>query len=434
MAANPTLITTSDISGLLKNVYTAFREKTFGIATPYLAQVKKGKAGGPRRMRWGGNGVIWDVVLSRPTGMVSSRAGYFGKNSNAIEKQATLGIERTYVTRELDRLAAMGTESKEAAFYSLGRKVVEEALSAARLGQEELLNGAGTGIKGIVASSADTTHCVVTDPYGVSGAGQGGLLLDVGQQIAAYDSTLATLRGRAVITAAVNTGDNVALVLDTAIVGLAATDRIVSCTDSDTSLNAVPNGLINSLNRGGAYASICGLTSATYARWDSTRLVAATDVDADPNESAVWQLIALVAGRSGHDARLNPGEFLLMSTPGIAKKLMESFLGQRRYDAANMMDIKGGFKAVNICGIPLLENYWIPAGTVYLIHVPSMTWVDGEDWQKVQYEDSGAWRFIDGRDANQITFGSYWNHGPLNRIAHGMITGYSDTVRYTHVM
>jgi hypothetical protein len=434
MAQNPTLISNTDIAGLLKNVYTAFRENTFPIATPYLAQVKKGKAGGPRRMRWGGNGVFWDVILSRPVGMTSSRAGFFPNNANAIERQATLGIERTYVTREIDRLAAMGTESKEAAFYALGRKVVEEALNAARLGQEEILNGAGTGVKGVVQSTADTTHAVVTDPYGISGAGQGGLLLDVGMSIAVLDTTLVTVRGRATITAAVNTGDNVALVFDTAIVGLVATDKIVACTDSDTSANAVPNGLANSLNRGGSFAAICGLSQANFARWDTTRLVAGTDVDLVPNESAVWQLIALVAGRSGYDARTKPGEFLLMATPGVAKALMESFLGQRRYDAANMMDIKGGFKAVNICGIPLVENYWIPAGTVYLIHVNSMTWIDGEDWQKVQYEDSGAWRFINGRDANQITFGSYWNHGPLTRNCHGMITGYTDTVRYTHVM
>jgi hypothetical protein len=171
-------------------------------------------------------------------------------------------------------------------------------------------------------------------------------------QIAVYDTTLVTLRGRATITTATNTGDNVALVLDTAVVGMVATDKIVACTDNDTSANAVPNGLVNSLNRGGTFASICGITQATFARWDTTRLIAGTDVDPTPNESAIWQLIALVAGRSGYDARTKPGEFLLMATPGVAKSLMESFLGQRRYDAANMMDIKGGFKAVNICGIP----------------------------------------------------------------------------------
>lgn len=431
---NPTMITAPEVAGLLKRVYTAFREQTFPIATPYLAQIQKGKSGGPRRMRWGGEGVFWDVVLSRPQGMVASSSGYFGQNHVATEKQASLGICRTYVTREIDRLAAMGTESKEAAFMALGRKIVDEALRAARLGQQEILHGDGSGVKATVSSVTDATHFVVTDPYGVSGAGQGGLLVDVGLYFAVYDATLTTLRGRATVLSVSNAGDLCTVACDTAIVGLAATDKLVACTANDTAVGAVPNGLINSLNRGGNYATVAGLSAATYSRWDATRLVAGSDVDAEISESAIWTLVAKVAGRSGYDARLNPGEFLMITTPGLAKKLMESFLGQRRYDAANTMQIKGGYKAVNICGIPLVEDYWIPAGTVYLIHVPSMTWVDGEDWQKVQYEDSGAWRFIDGRDANQISFGSYWNHGPLNRNSHGMITGYADTERYSHVM
>lgn len=432
--ANPTMIGSSDITGLLKRVYTAFRENTFPIATPYLAQIQKGKAGGPRRMRWGGEGVFWDVVLSRPQGMVASASGYFGNNHVTVERQASLGICRTYVTREIDRLAAMGTESREAAFIALGRKIVDEALRAARLGQQEILQGDGTGVKGVVSATISTTSFTVTDPYGVSGAGQGGLLVDVGLYFALYDTTLTTLRGRATVLTASNAGDLCTITFDTAITGIAAGDKLVACTANDTAVGAVPNGLINSLNRGGAYPSACGLSQGTYARWDATRLVAGTNVDSEINESAVWTLIAMVAGRSGYDARLVPGEFLLMTTPGLAKKLMESFLGQRRYDAQNMIPIKGGYKAVSIVGIPLLEDYWIPAGTVYLIHVPSMTWVDGEDWQKVKFEDSGAWRFIDGRDANQINFGSYWNHGPLTRNAHGMITGYQDTERYTHVM
>jgi hypothetical protein len=173
----------------------------------------------------------------------------------------------------------MGTESKEAAFYALGRKVVEEALNAARLGQEEILNGAGTGVKGVVASTADTTHCVVTDPYGVSGAGQGGLAARRRDADRGAGHHARHCAWPCNDHCATNTGDNVALVLDTAVVGMVATDKLVACTDNDTSANAVPNGLCNSLNRGGAFASICGITQATFARWDTTRLVAGTDVN-----------------------------------------------------------------------------------------------------------------------------------------------------------
>ena len=51
---DPLLITDSDMSGVLKNVYTKFRVNSFPIATVLLAQVKKGTPGGPETMQWGG--------------------------------------------------------------------------------------------------------------------------------------------------------------------------------------------------------------------------------------------------------------------------------------------------------------------------------------------------------------------------------------------
>lgn len=89
---------------------------------------------------------------------------------------------------------------------------------------------------------------------------------------------------------------------------------------------------------------------------------------------------------------------------------------------------------MQICGINLISDYWCPAGTLYLTHLPSLTWVDRMDWTKVRYEDSGAWRWIQGRDAFEFTIAAYWNFGCLLRNSHGMFTGYTDTVRYSHEM
>ncbi len=97
------------------------------------------------------------------------------------------------------------------------------------------------------------------------------------------------------------------------------------------------------------------------------------------------------------------------------------------------MDIKGGYKAVSIAGIPLVSDTWCPAGTMYLVHVPSLTWVDAKDWGQVEYESSNAWRFISGRDAFETSFASYVNFGTLARNCHGSITGFGDTARYSHV-
>jgi hypothetical protein len=442
VADNPLLITNTDISGVLKNVYASFRINAFPKLTPLLANVKKGRPGGPERMRWGGNGVYWDVLLTRPVGMSASDAGFFPPTAQVQERQANLGIKRTYVRRQIDALAIAGTSDKEAAFIPLARKLVVEAMDAAQLGQQTVLHGDGTGILSVITTVTDTTHVIVQHPYGISAAGEGGLLHDIGQFIAVYGTGITPLRGTATITAVSNSGDSATLTLDTAISSMVGGavgtgDVIVAAnTATDDSSNKVPNGLTNVINRGGSYASFEGITQASFARWDTIRFVAGTDTpDAtQPTEMDLWALIVKVAGKSGKDAGLHPDEFLVLTTPGIEKALAESFLGQRVWESDDQAVLKGGFKAVRIMGIPVVRDYWCPAGTLYLLHLPSLTWVDRQDWVKLQYEDSGPWRFIAGRDAYEINFGSYWNFGALQRNALGLITGYTDTVRYAHTM
>jgi hypothetical protein len=435
MANNPLLITNADVTGVLKNVYESFRVNAFPMLTPLLANVKKARPGGPERMQWGGNGVYWDNVLTRPVGLTASPSGYFPPTAQAVERQANMGICRTYVSRQIDALAIQGTQSGNAAFIPLARKIVQEAMDAAQLGQQEILHGDARAIKGIIGTVSSTTEVIVSAPYGIANSGQGGLLLDTGMYVAVLAAGGATVRGRATITTAVNSGDNVTLTFDTAIAGMIATDVIVAATASDTSYNNYPNGLTNIMNRGGSFNSLHGISAADFDRWDTVRMTAGTDTpDANqPTEMDIWALATRVANFSGKNPKTKPGEFLLMTTPGIEKKLAESFLGQRRWDMASKVTLKGGFSALDIAGLPLVSDYWCPAGTVYLIHLPSLTWVDRQDWQKLQYEDSGPWRFIAGRDAYEVNFGAYWNFGVLQRNAHGMITGYTDTERYTHV-
>lgn len=437
MADTPLLITSGDITGALKNVYESFRINAFPKLTVLLSQVKRARPGGPERMTWGGNGVFWDVVLDRPVGMVASDLGHLPNSSAARERQATLGIKRTYVSRQIDALAIKGTASKEASFVPLVRKVVQEALDAAQLGQQEILHGDGKGIKAIVDSVTSTTEIVVDDPYGIANAGQGGLLVDVGMEVAVLDTSASdAVLGRSKINSVTHSSDLATLVLATAITGMAAGDKLVATTDQDTSFNGYPNGLVNITNRGNSYANFESIDAATFKRWDATRFVAGTDTpDAtQPTEMDVWKLSQVVAGKSGKDAKAKSSEFLLMTTPGVERKLAESFLGQRRWEAGSSVTLKGGFKAINLFGLPLVSDSWCPKGTLYSVHIPSLTWVDLMDWVKLSYEDAGAWRFITKRDAYEVNFGAYWNFGGLQRNTHGSITGYEDDDRYTHVM
>ncbi len=429
-------MTDTGIAGVLKTVYSNVREKIVPIATPLFANIKKGAKGGSRNFRWGGNGVVFDAVMSRPVGMTASSTGNLPPSSAAVEKQGTFNIKRLYVTREVDGLAIAGTGSTEASFVNLAKKLVEEAKDAIQLGMQEFSHSDGRGVKAILSSTADTTHCVVTSPYGISGAGQGGLLLDVGMYVAVLDTTGTTQRGAAEITAVSNSGDNATLTFGSAIAGMGATDIVVAATSADNSFNSFPNGLTNIMNRGGSYNALHILDASTSPRWDTLRLVAGTDTPdaALPTEFDIWELATRVAGRSGKDAKLNPGEFMLLTTPGLERKFAESFFGQRSIGIDKMMDIKGGFKAVSFSGIPMISDPWCPAGVVYLVHLPSLSWIDAVDWGAVAYEDSSVWRPIANKDAYQTSFRAYLQLGTTFRSAHGLISGYADSNRYSLVM
>ena len=435
----PTVITDAELTGLLKNVYSQYREKVQNLVTPLLAQLQKGKAGGPRNMRWGGNNVFFDIVVGRPSGATASPGGYFPNDTTAREVQGNIGVVRQYTTRQIDGLAFVGTQSKDAAFTTIATKTMEEIKDASTLLMQQALHNKADGVVALVGTVNSTTEIIVSSPYGVASAGQGSLLLSVGDTIAVLDTSAAdAVLGRAQITAIVNSGDNATLTLGTAIASMAATDKLVKAAASgDTSAGNSMNGLISITNRSGSYASLHGQSASTYAIWDATRMVAGTDTpDAtQPTESDIWKLIQKIAGRSGKDAQLRPKEFLLMTTPGLAQKLMESFSAQRRFTANEFSTtIKGGYKALEVCGIPMVTDYYVPAGTIYLLHIPSLTFVDAKDWGFVEFEGAGPWRWIQGRDAFETTYGFYGNFGTVARNSHGSITGYTDSERFSHVV
>jgi hypothetical protein len=376
-------------------------------------------------------------VTGRPSGATFSSAGYFPPDTTATEVQANVGVVRAYTTRQVDGLAFVGTQSKDAAFTTIAKKTMEEIKEASTLLMQQALHNKADGVVALIGTVTSTTEIIVSSPYGVSGAGQGSLLLSVGDYIAVLDTSVSNaVLGRSAITAITNSGDNATLTLGTAISGMAATDKIVKATASDTSFNGAMNGLINITNRGNGYASLHNISNSSYPIWDATRMSAGTDTPDvnQPTESDIWDLIQKIAGRSGKDAMVRPKDFLLMTTPGLAKKLMESMVGQRRFTAGEFSTtIKGGYKALEVCGIPMVQDYYVPAGTIYLLHLPSLAWVDAKDWGFVEFEGAGPWRWLSGRDAFETTYGWYGNLACLARNAHGSITGYTDTARYTHV-
>lgn len=438
MAQNITYITDAALTGDLKNLYEDIRQDLVPIVTPLLSAIKKKGPDGVGNVQWGGNNMYFDVVTQPEVNWSWSTTGQLPYSTMATEVQGNVGIARFYITRAFDRLPIVGTQSKEMAFISLREKITRAFAQGYQLGLQEAMHGSGTGVKGIIVTASTTVSIAVQKPYGVTGAGQGGLWLKPQMYITVYDSTGVTNRGTAQISAIGNdltsaTGA-VTLTLATGIASMAATDIIVQANQSGDALNAVCNGLINITNRGGAYTTLHALSAATYGRWDALKFTAGTNTPtATCQEMDIWTLATTLFAQSGMNATMNPKEYIIVTTFGIGKQLIQSVLAQRTMPITGdgKITLPNGYECETILGIPLIMDPYCPLGTLYLLHLPSLFWVDALDWAPVQYENSGAVRFVSGQDAYEISMAQYLNVGTRQRNAHASIISYTDTQAYT---
>lgn len=433
MAQNIMYITDSNLAGDLKNLYEDIRQDLVPIVTPLLSAIKKKGNDGIGNVQWGGNNMYFDVVTQPEVNWSWSTTGQLPYSTQAQEVQGNVGIARFYITRAFDRLPIVGTQTKEMAFISLREKITRAFAQGYSLGMEEALQGNATGTKAVIITASTTVSIVVQSPYGVSGAGPGGLWLKPQMYVAVYDATGVTNRGTAQITTVgnVQTATGVCtLTLATGISNMAATDLVVQANQSGDALNAYCNGLINITNRGGAYTTLHALSAATYGRWDATKFTAGTQTDTTTcQEMDLWTLATQLFAQSGFSATMNPSEYILVTTFGIGKQLIQSVLSQRMQPISGTGKVRlpNGYEAETILGIPLIMDPYCPLGTVYLLHLPSLFWVDALDWSPVQYESSGTVRFVTGQDAYEISMAQYINTGTKQRNAHGSIISYTDT-------
>lgn len=415
------------------------RQELVPVITPLVASMQKIGPQGGSRAQWGGNNLYFDVVTQTEVNWSASVTGQLPYSTDAQEVQGNVGIARFYVTRQFDNLAIIGTQSKAAAFVSLREKITRAFATTLQLGMEEFLNGNSTGVKAVIVTAATTVSIVVNAPYGVSGAGQGGLWLKPNMYIAVYDATGVTNRGSAKISAVGNvltTSTGVCTVtLATGISNMAATDILVAANLSGDALNAYSNGLINLTNRGGAYTTLHAISAATYGNWDALKYTAGTQVGTTAQEMDIWDLAIKLFAQSGFNATMNPKDYMIVTTFGIGKQLIQSVLGQRTMPTTpgGKIGLPGGYEVESILGIPLVMDPYCPLGTCYLLHLPSLNWVDAMDWSPVQYENSGAVRFVDGADAFNTSYKQYFNVMTRQRGALASITGYTDSTAYTWV-
>lgn len=415
-----------DFTDVLKDVYLPVRRKAYPLMTVLLAHARKGS---PSRVKYAGNDLIFDVKLGRRGGFVSSTRGFLPASKLAREKKGRLGISRTYASVVLDGLANLATQGDKASYISAAKKLTEDVMEEWQLEQNRILHGDSLGVRATIGTVTSTTEVIVANPYGISGAGPGNLHLVEGDDIAIHSSDGATLRGKTQISSITLSGDNATVIYTSAVAGQQTGDVVVtavpaSVDSTDSSWGAEPYGLKAIMDVEGAFA--------TFQQINDDRWVAQKMSSSTIDETIVMRLLNTIRNRAGVDWRTDPKKMLLLTTTGIWQAYGDSLLGMRRFDAPTMK-LNGGFTGVMVAGAALVDDPWAPRGRLQAVHGPDTVFVDLMDFGKISMQDAPRWQRVNGRDAWEAIFASYWNYGCFVRSSHGVIYGITDTVNYSPV-
>jgi hypothetical protein len=425
-AANP--VDMEVFSPLLKEVYLPIRKKLFPSMHPLIAAARKG---GPERVRYTGSDLRFDVKVGRRGGFVSSALGYFPVSKIAREKQGRLGIARSYAQVALDGLALRATTSSKGAYLSVAKKATEDLMEQYKHEQNRIMHGDSLGVRAQFQADPGTgTSWVVDSPYGIASAGPGNLHLEIGDDIAAVDASDFSVHTKAQITGISLSGDNATLTVDTAAAAaIAVNDHIVTAVPTathatDSSFAAEPHGLKSIVDVENAFATFEGINDPRWVAYKTT--------SASVDETTLMSALNTIRNRSGEDWMQNPEQMMILTTTGIWQAYGESLLGLRRFSAPEM-ELKGGFKGVKVGDAVLLQDPWCPRGRLYMIHTPSLIFVDLMDFGELSYQDSPKWSLSTTQDIFTASFGTYWNFGTTKRLANGVISGITDATNYSPV-
>jgi hypothetical protein len=415
MAVTPTTMT--ELNDLAKDYFSNVYQQLTNAEVPLKAQFA-------RLENAVFTGKKWIFGVKTEIGGGAANAGANKSLPAAAEgsfDQGEATLVRTYTRMALDNFAIEVTKSQSGSFRPALAEVMSDRLQAHDLEVNRQLFCAGDGKLAFIDSVAGANLTLEYD-YGSTTGGAGARHVFEGDQVAVYDSTGATKRGTATVTA-VNRSTNVATV-DAAPGGTVAGDFISKATsDTDNKIAGEAQGLLASVASSGTLHAIPG-TGRWVSHVESNGGVARAMTDA---------LLLKVLGVVRAKSRRVPN--LAVCQPGVVLKYSEQFLPLRRIMGQDV-ELKGGYKPISGLQhaggvIPVLEDLDCPDGRLFLINTEAFRMADlvGAEW----FDGDGAqFTRVTDKDAIEGYIRKYWALTTIARHMNAVISdldGYSDIAR-----
>jgi hypothetical protein len=272
----------------------------------------------------------------------------------------------------------------------------------------------------------DGTGSIATISTGVASATQTLstlIYIQGGETVDIYDVTGVTRRNTNALT--VNSYDRATrqVVLSASVT--TTTGDIVVRASADSTTGAVNNDLNQALTGlakiVASTGALHGLNPATAGQsiWKASTVAAA---GATVGDNLLRQLTDAIGFESGSDE-----EIIMITTRGIRNRYANTLTALKRFNDAQSMTLRGGFKALMFDDVPMVVDDHCPKGYVYALNTKALFWSQMSDWEWID-EDGDVLKQVPGYDKYVAYLYKYCNMGTYARNRHGVITGADDDV------
>lgn len=244
----------------------------------------------------------------------------------------------------------------------------------------------------------------------------------VGEIVDIVDTTGVTYKGNARTVTAVNRA-GLTITISGAAVTVVSTDRVIRASSDSTSgtpnndLGATINGLSNIIDNSSTLHTLAP-GSAPY--WVSTVIAAGSAVVGD---TLLRQLKDSIGFESGSD-----DEMVMITTRGIRTRYANTLTSLKRFNDAQSVTLRGGFKALMFDETPMVIDDQCPVGTVFAVNTDAMFWSEMSDWDWMDM-DGETLKWEPRLDRYIGILYKYCNLGTWARNRHGKITGAQDDTK-----
>lgn len=194
---------------------------------------------------------------------------------------------------------------------------------------------------------------------------------------------------------------------------------------SSDSTTAVPNNDFNATINGlqkivDSTGSLHTLDPSSVPQWSSTEIDANQAVVGD---NLLRQLTDSIGFESGDDT-----EMVLITTRGIRNRYANTLTSLKRFNDAQSVTLRGGYKALLFDDKPMVVDDQCPVGHVFALNTDALFWSQNSDWEWMD-QDGEVLKWEPRYDRYIAVLFKYCNLGTFARNRHGKIVDAADDVR-----